>query len=174
MPKGNLIPLPAKRRLSDADRRWLMKAVGAAALVTLPACQSVFDIGAAPVVIEAKSGQEALTKIRTSHGLPLLSTDAALEKAAAEQARFMAETGRMEHTTARGRDFSTRIRTSGIDGAAAENIAQGRFDPGGLFTAWMNSSGHRRNMLDPRFSRFGLASAEGQDGTRYWALVLAR
>jgi len=174
MPKGNLIPLPAKRRLSDADRRWLMKAVGAAALATLPACQSVFDIGAAPVVIEAKSGEEALTKIRSSHGLPLLTSDPALEKAAAEQASFMARAGKMEHTTGRGRDFATRIRANGIDGAAAENIAQGRFDAGGLFTAWMNSSGHRRNMLDPRFARFGLASAEAQNGTRYWALVLAR
>ena len=174
MPKGNLIPLPAKRRLSDADRRWLMKAVGAAALVSLPACQSVFDIGNAPVVIEAESGEEALTKIRTSHGLPLLSADPALERTAAEQARYMAEAGRMEHTTGRGRDFATRVRAHGVEGAAAENIAQGRYDPGGLFTAWMNSSGHRRNMLDPRFSRFGLASAEGRDGVRYWALVLAR
>jgi uncharacterized protein YkwD len=174
MPKGDLIPPLPRRKLSDADRRWLMKAVGAAALVSLPACQSVFNLGSEPVAIEAKSGEEALTKIRSSHGLPLLSLDPALERAAAEQASYMAETGRMEHTTGRGRDFATRIRSQGINGAAAENIAQGRYDAGGLFTAWMNSSGHRRNMLDPTFSRFGLASAEGRNGVRYWALVLAR
>lgn len=174
MPKGDLIPPLPRRKLSDADRRWLMKAVGAAALVTLPACQNVLDLGHEPVVIEAKTGEEALSKIRTSHGLPLLNVDPVLERAAAEQARFMAETGSVEHTTGRGRDFATRIRAQGINGAAAENIARGRYDAGGLFTAWMNSSGHRRNMLDPSFSRFGLASAEGQDGVRYWALVLAR
>jgi uncharacterized protein YkwD len=175
MPKGNLIPLPPQRRLSDADRRWLMKAVGAAALVTLPACQSVLDIGLSrPVAIEAKSGEEALTKIRTSHGLPLLASDPALERAAAQQAQYMAETDRMEHTTRRGRDFATRIRANGIEGAAAENIAHGNFDAGELFSAWMNSSGHRRNMLDRNFTRFGLASAEAANGSRYWALVLAR
>jgi uncharacterized protein YkwD len=38
----------------------------------------------------------------------------------------------------------------------------------------MASPGHRRNMLDPRFSRYGLAHAGDGNGQRYWALVLAR
>lgn len=152
-----------------------MKAVGAAALIGLPGCQSVLDVGAnKPVVIEAQSGEEALRKIRASHGLSSLTPDPTLERAAAQQAAYMAEAGQMEHTTRRGGDFASRVRANGIEGAAAENIAHGRFDAGGLFTAWMNSSGHRRNMLDPRFSRFGLASAEDAKGARYWALVLAK
>lgn len=143
----------------------------------LTGCQSVLDLGlgnTGPAVIEAKSGEEALTQIRSSHGLPLLRADPKLEQAALQQATYMARTGDMEHTTRRGRDFASRVKDNGIEGAAAENIAHGRFDPGGLFTAWMNSSGHRRNMLDPRFSKFGLASvAEAEGGSRYWALVLA-
>lgn len=148
------------------------------ALLALSACQSVLDLGlggsAGKAVIEAKSGTEALTKIRSSHGLPPLRSDPRLERAAREQATYMAKTDRMQHTTRRGRDFASRVRDNGIDGAAAENIAHGRFDPGELFTAWMSSSGHRKNMLDPRFSKFGLASVEEADGSgRYWALVLA-
>ncbi|MBX3578453.1 MAG: CAP domain-containing protein [Rhizobiaceae bacterium] len=147
--------------------------------LALAGCQGVLDLGLGPTtaktVIEAKSGDEALARIRSSHGLSLLSSDPVLERAAAQQAAYMAKSGRMEHTTGRGRDFASRVRENRIQGMAAENIARGRFDAGGLFTAWMNSSGHRRNMLDPRFSKFGLASAEapGADGARYWALVLS-
>ena len=39
---------------------------------------------------------------------------------------------------------------------------------------WMTSKGHRRNMLDPRFGHYGLASAEDGQGRKYWALVLGR
>ena len=119
------------------------------------------------------SAEEHLAAIRRSAGLSILSPDAQLERAARQQAEFMAASGRMVHTTERGRDFVTRVRGNGIEGAAAENIAYGRFGPDGLFSAWMNSSGHRRNMLDKRFTRFGLASAKSGD-RRYWALVLAK
>jgi len=177
MPKGTNLPRP-HRPLSDADRRWLMKALGAAAVTALPGCQSALGLGKAAgnEVIEAQSGEEALTKIRSARGLPLLRADAKLEQAALQQAGYMARSGRMEHTTRRGRDFAARMADNGVEGAAAENIAHGRFGPGELFTAWMNSSGHRRNMLDERFTRFGLASVEEADGSgrRYWALVLGK
>jgi uncharacterized protein YkwD len=121
------------------------------------------------------SAEEHLAAIRRSAGLSVLSPDAQLEKAARQQAEFMAASGKMVHTTALGRDFLTRVRGNGIEGAAAENIAHGRFGLDGLFAAWMNSSGHRKNMLDERFTRFGLASAKAGDGERrYWALVLAK
>jgi len=148
-------------------------------LLALGGCQSVLDLGLGPstakTVIEARTGEEALAKIRSSHGLSQLASDPQLERAAAQQAAYMARSDRMEHTTGRGRDFASRVRENRIAGVAAENIARGRFVTGGLFTAWMNSSGHRKNMLDPRFSKFGLASAEapGGDGARYWALVLS-
>ena len=58
---------------------------------------------------------------------------------------------------------------------AAENVAFGDIDVDELFLRWMNSSGHRRNMLDPRFTRYGLAYVREGNGSnrRYWALVLA-
>ena len=85
----------------------------------------------------------------------------------------MARAGKMTHTTGYGRDFASRMERTEINGAAAENIAHGGMSLEKLFDMWMHSEGHRRNMLDPRFSRFGLASAgEGRD--RYWALVLGR
>jgi uncharacterized protein YkwD len=120
------------------------------------------------------AGKGYLTQIRTTHGLPALAYDPKLERAALEQALYMARTGRMSHTTGFGRDFVSRIRGNGIKRVAAENIAYGNLDLGKLFAMWMNSQGHRRNMLNPQFSRFGLAyvSVSGSDW-RYWALVVS-
>ena len=73
-------------------------------------------------------------------------------------------------------DFAARVKGNGIEGAAAENIAQGRMDLRRLFDMWMNSPPHRRNLLDPRFTRFGLAYARDAEKPdwRYWALVLGK
>jgi uncharacterized protein YkwD len=120
-------------------------------------------------------GAGYINDIRTSNGLTPLAADARLEVAAQQQAAYMARSGRMAHTTGRGRDFATRMSDNGVGGPAAENIAHGRMDLEKLFSMWMNSQGHRRNMLDPRFSRFGLAYAdEASGGRKYWALVLGQ
>jgi uncharacterized protein YkwD len=105
-----------------------------------------------------------------------LSSDARLEQAARQQAGYMAGAGRMSHTTGWGKDFAARVKDNGIEGAAAENIAEGRMDLPRLFDMWMRSPPHRRNMLDARFGHFGLAYAGGgKNGQwRYWALVLGR
>lgn len=163
--------LPERRMSPELIRRILM-VVALAAPFALSACQTsrLLEI---PGVGASDDAEDILRRIRKNEGLSVLAKDAALEKAAQEQAGLMAASHRMEHTTGRGNDFLARIRRNGVEGAAAENIARGNFDMERLFLAWMNSRGHRRNMLDERFTRFGLASAEA-DGERYWALVLAR
>ena len=142
-------------------------------VLALSSCQSISLLRIEGAGANA-SAEEHLAAIRKSAGLSPLAPDAQLEKAARQQAELMAASGRMKHTTGRGKDFLTRVRGNGIEGAAAENIAYGRFGLDELFSAWANSPGHRRNMLDPRFSRFGLASAKGEGDRRYWSLIVAR
>lgn len=156
---------------SAAPRRGLLRCAAALALLALAACQSQF----LPVSGGGASAAAAdrLAGIRAAHGLQPLTADSELEQAALRQAGYMARTDSMTHTTGFGRDFASRMSRTEINGAAAENIARGGMSLDELFDMWMRSDGHRRNMLDPRFSRFGLASAgEGRD--RYWALVLGR
>lgn len=155
-----------------APARGLFATVAAVlALLALSACQS----GLFTVPGEGASASAAgrLAALRSSYGLSPLAADRELEKAALRQARYMARTGNMTHTTGFGRDFASRMSNTTTNGAAAENIARGRMGLERLLEMWMTSEGHRRNMLDPRFSRFGLASA-GDGGDRYWALVLGR
>jgi uncharacterized protein YkwD len=160
-----------RNELAAPARGLVRKAAAVLALLSLAACQSSFLVGNGEGASATAAGR--LASIRSAHGLGPLAADGQLEKAALRQARYMAETGRMSHTTGYGRDFASRMSGTETNGAAAENIAHGRMGLERLFEMWMNSQGHRRNMLDPRFSRFGLASA-GEGADRYWALVLGR
>jgi len=119
-------------------------------------------------------GAAHVAALRAAAGLAPLVRDDRLEQAAISQAAYMAASGKMKHTTGFGRDFATRMRKEGVEAPAAENLAHGRMEPPRLFAMWMASPGHRTNMLDPRFSRYGLAYAPDGSGRRYWALVLGR
>ncbi|MER2536139.1 MAG: CAP domain-containing protein [Rhizobiaceae bacterium] len=156
------------------NRRLFLHATALLAVLPLAACQGVLSPHDARTKGESVSGAAYLSRIRSEHGLPALAADSGLETAAAQQAGYMAGAGRMSHTTGWRRDFATRMDRNRIAGPAAENVAHGRMDLDRLFDMWMNSAGHRRNMLDPRFGKFGLASATAADGDRYWALVLAK
>jgi len=144
------------------------------ALLFLAACQTARAPGEGAGA--SSSAYSYLAEIRSANGLGTMVADSRLEKAALQQAGYMARTGRMTHTTGWGRDFAARMKDNGVEGAAAENVAHGGMDMAKLFSMWMNSQGHRRNMLDARFSRYGLAYVRDGAGSdrKYWALVLGR
>jgi uncharacterized protein YkwD len=164
---GNFVHLKDVAALTRGFRRI----AAALAVLSLASCLSGPFSG--PSAGASASAAGLLQGIRAAHGLRPLAADRELENAALRQARYMAGAGTMNHTTGYGRDFASRMSNTETNGAAAENIARGRMSLDRLFEMWMNSEGHRRNMLDPRFSRFGLASA-GEGSDRYWALVLGR
>ena len=168
--------LPTAESLTfNLNRRSLFSAAGLAALAGIAACSTV-TVPTGEGAGVSSSATATLASIRSSAGLPALAPDTQLEQAALQQAGYMAARERMSHTTSWGKDFASRMKGNGVRGAAAENIAEGRFDQQKLFDIWMHSAGHRRNMLDPDFSRFGLAYVrDGRDpALRYWALVLGR
>lgn len=143
--------------------------------LALAGCGSVLDQYAVTDSDGATgSAVSYMDNARRSNGLSPATPDDQLEAAALEQARYMAAAGEMTHTTRRGRDFVSRKKANEIKGIAAENVAvaYGAPDVGHVMKMWMDSPPHRRNMLDPRFSHFGVASATDADGKRYWAMVL--
>lgn len=159
---------------ANFDRRRVLQLAGLGALAALSACGTLRPAGGGAGA--SASATSIINGYRAENGLPALSPDAQLEQAALQQAGYMAGAGRMEHTTGRGKDFASRVKGNGISGTAAENIAEGRMDLPRLFDMWMNSPPHRRNMLDGRFTRFGLAYVrDGEKADwRYWALVLGK
>jgi len=106
----------------------------------------------------------SLNGFRAAHGLSELRTDGALAALASEHSADMARREALDHD-----GFMTR---RGPRGARAENVAWGCKEPACVIQQWVNSSGHRKNMLIPNLSRYGLASATSPSGRTYWTLLV--
>ena len=97
--------------------------------------------------------------------------DSKLTRIAHEQAEAMAAKDKLDHDVLGG--FASRVHSAGA-GRAAENIAYGYDNFPKTLNLWINSSGHRRNLLLPNASRVGVASAKSSStGRTYWAMVIA-
>ena len=119
----------------------------------------------------AESPAELISNYRLKHGEVRVTRDATLDRIAMEQARAMAAKDHLSHD-ALG-PFARRMAPSGA-GRAAENIAYGYESFEKTLGQWINSSEHRRNLLLPRATRVGIASAKDASGKRtYWAMEIA-
>lgn len=58
--------------------------------------------------------------------------------------------------------------------AAAENIAYGQETPPEVMGSWMNSSGHRSNILSPSFLEIGVGAAKDSQGNIYWTQMFIK
>lgn len=107
---------------------------------------------------------------RTQYGLSPVTAQASLMAAAQAKTQDMQRCG-YSHTAC-GRDFSFWLTAKGYTGRCyAENIAQGQSTPGEVFRAWMNSQGHRDNILNPKYKDIGVASGPSAGGA-LWAMEL--
>jgi hypothetical protein len=119
----------------------------------------------------AEEPAELISKFRIAHGEIRVTSDATLNRIAAEQARAMAAKDNLSHE-ALG-PFTSRIAPSRA-GRAAENIAYGYDNFEKTLGQWINSSEHRKNLLLRNATRVGIASAKDASGKRtYWAMEIA-
>ena len=120
----------------------------------------------------ARSGIGAtLNAERTARRLPRLGSSGRLTRAAQGHANDMSSNGHFSHRGSDGRDLGERVRSQGYGYCVlADNIAQGQRDVSEVVRVWMASPGHRRNILNPQVTEFGIGRAAGS----YWVLVLAR
>lgn len=111
-----------------------------------------------------------LNQERTSRGLAALSANRHLQKAARRYSQLMVSRRFFSHRSPRGSTLVTRVRrgTGYLRGsrswALGENIAWGsgsRATPARTVRVWMNSPGHRRNILTARFRHIGIGIATG-------------
>ncbi|WP_418694596.1 CAP domain-containing protein [Agathobaculum sp.] len=108
---------------------------------------------------------------RSQNGYAALVEDGALSEAAAVRAREIARS--FSHTRPSGASFSSALSESGVSYLrAGENIASGQKSASEVVNAWMNSPGHRANILNSSYSRIGSASVN-IDGTHYWVQLFA-
>lgn len=104
---------------------------------------------------------------REKEGLSPLKTNATLEKAAFVRAKETEK--KFAHTRPDGSSCFTILEEMGISYmAAGENIAYGQRNPKEVVTAWMNSSGHRANIMSKSFGKIGIGCYINKAGTVYW------
>jgi len=111
---------------------------------------------------------------RTRAGLAALTVDAQLNTAAQLQAAQLAAVHLLQHDIRDGA-YPTppdRLAAAGYAWEAyGENIASGYPNAAETVAAWMNSPGHRDNILNPAFTEIGTASAIDAAGRKYWVQV---
>jgi len=126
-------------------------------------------MAAAPV--RADSAADQISTFRLKHGEVRVVRDSTLDRIAMDQAKAMAAKDDLSHD-ALG-PFNRRVAPAGA-GRAAENIAYGYDNFEKTLGQWIDSSGHRKNLLLHNASRVGIASAKNASGKRtYWAMVIA-
>ncbi|MED4400151.1 CAP domain-containing protein [Metabacillus fastidiosus] len=103
-----------------------------------------------------------VNKERTSRGLKPLTHRADLKNVAEKKAQDMINSNYFSHTSPNYGSPFDMMKTFGISyQAAGENIAKGQKSPQEVMNAWMNSSGHRANILKPEYDSIGVGFYNG-------------
>ena len=121
-----------------------------------------------------------LNEQRADKGLPVLKAQDELERASVDYSELMVDEQFFSHVSPAGSILTQRLTDAGYlggDGAwiVGENIAWGESylgTPGAIVTAWMNSPGHRENILSSDYDEIGVGIAVGvpsstNDGATY-------
>lgn len=104
---------------------------------------------------------------RAKAGLSALTTNSSLTAAANKRAQETKQS--FSHTRPNGTSFSTVLKEYGISyRTSGENIAYGQRTPQEVVNGWMNSPGHRANILNANFNKIGIGVYES-NGTIYWS-----
>ncbi|MHC1694266.1 MAG: SafA/ExsA family spore coat assembly protein [Eubacteriales bacterium] len=117
-----------------------------------------------------------LTNIeRTNRGLGALTTDWQLARVARYKSTDMINKNYFSHTSPTYGSPFQMMSSFGLKySSAAENIAYGQKTPREVVTAWMNSAGHRANILSGSYSHIGVGAAKKSNGTLYWTQMFMR
>ena len=119
----------------------------------------------------AASPAQLISDFRLKNGEGRVTMDATLNGIALDQAKAMAAKDTLDHDVLGS--FNSRIARANA-GRAAENIAYGYDSFEKTLAQWIASSGHRKNLLLPKATRVGIASATSATTHRiYWAMEIA-
>ncbi len=110
-----------------------------------------------------------VNSVRVENGLSALSWAEDVANVARAHSSDMITRGFFSHTDPDGLSPFDRLRNSGISyRTAAENIAYGQRSASEVINSWMNSSGHRANILNKNVTEIGVGAVKAQNGTIYW------
>ncbi len=112
---------------------------------------------------------------RAKAGLHMLSQNWELCRVARYKSQDMIDKGYFSHQSPTYGSPFRMMENFGIRfTAAGENIAYGQRTPEEVMNAWMNSSGHRANILNGSYNQIGVGVAKASNGTFYWTQMFIK
>ena len=115
---------------------------------------------------------ELVNKERAKYNLSPLTYDWQLSRVARIKSQDMKDNGYFSHTSPTYGSPFNMMKSFGISYSyAAENIAKGQKTPEAVVNAWMNSSGHRANILSDKYTKIGVGYVAGGN---YWTQMFIR
>ena len=150
----------------------------------IAACLALCLATAAPAVADcARPGDSAarlaqtlaqINTYRSTAGLPALTTNAKLTRAAEAHACDLVKMRKLSHSGSNGSDLSDRVKAQGYRYRMVnENIAD-TTPSNPVAPLWYNSPGHRLNMLESGITDVGLALVSGAGTRQFWVMVGGR
>lgn len=132
-----------------------------------------------PEATPLKSFEDEVVRLvnieRTNRGLPALTVNWQLARVARYKSQDMVNRKYFSHDSPTYGSPFTMIESFGIRfTAAAENIAYGQRTPADVMRDWMNSPGHRSNILTANVTQIGVGAAKASNGTLYWTQMFIR
>ncbi|NLY70989.1 MAG: serine protease [Clostridiales bacterium] len=118
---------------------------------------------------------DLVNKERAAQGLAPLKYNAELSKVARIKAEDMRDKNYFSHTSPTYGSPFDMMKSFGIKyRAAGENIAKGYRTPESVMDGWMNSPGHKANIMSPNFTEVGVGYVTDSKGTGYWVQMFIR
>lgn len=118
-------------------------------------------------VVDRTNAERAAVGVAPLTAIPKLALAASFH--AEDQKNVECRSGILTHTGSDGSKGVDRILRTGLNISRwAENIACGHISPEQVVRGWMNSPGHRANILDARLTHIGVAIASSDSGRLYW------
>jgi uncharacterized protein YkwD len=107
---------------------------------------------------------------RRAAGLSELRVNSQLMDAARRHSSNMAAHNKLDHGL--GGSVGDRARAAGYSfSRCGENIAWNQTSPADVLRSWMNSAGHKANIMNSGFTEIGMAVAVNARGERYWTQI---
>ncbi len=123
--------------------------------------------------VDAGAARDLISIYRRNNGRSVLRIDPALQAIAEEQVRIMAANGGANNSVRAG--LAGKLARAGHkQNIAIQNVSSGYHTLPEAFSGWRQSKPHNANMLNPRVTRMGIATAYVPNTKYrvYWALVL--
>jgi uncharacterized protein YkwD len=122
------------------------------------------DAETEPAPVARAAVPALVNEARVDAGCGALTADPALAAVARAHSADMRDRDYFSHTSPEGLSPFDRAERAGIDYSRAENIAFGQADATAVMEAWLESPGHRANILDCELTKLGVGVAEGPGG----------